>query len=105
MVASLWSGSWFVSQLPLNQIEATAPNVRKIRYVIVVSRYFEHISLCFCDWQSATEIVQSAALCELAAMRFFSNQPKVRAISNVARQIEDVGFANLRRLILGGTFR
>jgi len=35
MVASLWSGSWIASQLPLNQIEATAPNVRKIRYVIL----------------------------------------------------------------------
>ena len=34
MVASLWSGSWIASQLPLNQIEATVPNVRKIRYVI-----------------------------------------------------------------------
>jgi len=29
MVASLWSGSWFVSQLPLNQIEATAPKCAK----------------------------------------------------------------------------
>jgi hypothetical protein len=34
MVASLWSGTWFASQLPLNQIEATASNVRKLRYVI-----------------------------------------------------------------------
>jgi Protein of unknown function (DUF3303) len=34
MVASLWSGSWNASQLPLNQIEATASNVRKICYVI-----------------------------------------------------------------------
>jgi DNA-binding FrmR family transcriptional regulator len=35
MVASLWSGTWFASQLPLNQIEATASNVRKLRYVII----------------------------------------------------------------------
>ena len=33
-MASLWSGTWFASQLPLNQIEATASNLRKIRYVI-----------------------------------------------------------------------
>src|SRR5690242_10008821 len=34
MVASLWSGTWFASQLPLNQIEAKTSNVRKLRYVI-----------------------------------------------------------------------
>jgi hypothetical protein len=29
MVASLWSGTWFASQLPLNQIEATASKCAK----------------------------------------------------------------------------
>src|SRR5690348_12499607 len=38
MVASLWSGSWIASQLPLNQIEATASNVRKLRYGIIRQR-------------------------------------------------------------------
>ena len=33
-MASEWSGSWIASQLPLNQIEATASNVRNLCYVI-----------------------------------------------------------------------
>jgi hypothetical protein len=34
MVASLWSGSWIASQLPSNQIGATASNVRNLCYVV-----------------------------------------------------------------------
>ena len=66
----------------------------------VVQRLFGHISLCFCDWESAREIVNAAAGCRLAAARVFRHEAKIDAIVNVAWRIERLGFTALKRSII-----
>jgi hypothetical protein len=74
----------------------------------VVRRVFDHISLCFCDWDSAAAIVESYPACYLAARASFRNAPKLAAIVELARRIEAAGFAALKAAILSdpiGTLR
>lgn len=66
-----------------------------------MQRLFKHISLCYCDWESAKEILHAAPACHLAAARVFRNTAKLDAIVNVARRVELVGFSVLKRSIIG----
>lgn len=66
----------------------------------VVHRLFDHISLCFCDWESAREIVRVAPACRLAAAGAFRNTAKIDAIINVAIRVNEVGFEAIKESII-----
>src|SRR5260221_9182429 len=66
----------------------------------IVRRVFDNVSLCFCDWDSATAIVESYQACHLAARASFRNTAKLSAIVEIARRIEAVGFDALKRSIV-----
>jgi hypothetical protein len=62
----------------------------------VVRRVFDHISLCFCDWDSAAAIVESYPACHLAAQASFHSPAKLSAIVEIARRINAIGFDVLK---------
>ncbi|SUS03282.1 conserved hypothetical protein [uncultured Defluviicoccus sp.] len=65
-----------------------------------VRRIFDHVSLCFCDWESAEAILASDPMCRLAARPVFSNDAKLSAIVGVAYHIHTNGFARLHADVL-----
>jgi hypothetical protein len=65
-----------------------------------VRRVFDHVSLCFCDWDSAAAIVESCPACHLAARASFRNTAKLFAIVEIARRVEAIGFDVLKRSIV-----
>src|SRR5262249_18700377 len=62
----------------------------------VVRRIFDHISLCFCDWDSAASIVESFPACQLAAKASFRATAKLMAMVEIARRVDAVGFECLK---------
>jgi endonuclease III len=58
------------------------------------------VSLCFFDWDSASEIAAAGHACVLAARPVFNNPRKLSAIVEIARIVERTGFAEIKRLIL-----
>jgi hypothetical protein len=62
----------------------------------VVRKYFDYISLCYCDWQSAREIDELADVCNNAASAVFGNMPKLRAITHTAGLVNRIGFESLK---------
>jgi hypothetical protein len=69
-----------------------------------VKRMFDHISLCFCDWESAAEIARQRDLCVSTATGIFRNEAKIRAIADVATFVDREGFASVvERLHAGAT--
>ena len=70
----------------------------------VVREKFDHISLCFCDWESADAIQSQSELCIATASVVFCNKPKMRAIAQVAAFVARWGFPSvlerLRRDVL-----
>jgi len=65
----------------------------------IVRRCFDFISLCFCDWESASSIIASEECCVRSAAAVFNNQKKLWAIVDVARRIESQGFERLSQQI------
>ena len=65
----------------------------------VVRRVFDHVSLCYCDWESASAIVDAGPACRIAAMASFRNEAKLNAILKIAHQVHDVGFETVKRAI------
>jgi len=66
----------------------------------VVRRIFKYVSLCFCDWESASSIVEANAACRAAAMASFRNQMKLDAILTIAHHVDDVGFSTFKEAVL-----
>lgn len=66
----------------------------------VVRRVFDHISLCFCDWDSARAIIASYPACYLAAQASFRATAKLSAIVEIARRVDSTGFDNVRTAIM-----
>jgi hypothetical protein len=66
----------------------------------IVRRIFDHISLCFCEWESAAAILESDPACRLAAMASFRHDVKLRAIVKIADKVNSVGFAAFKRAVL-----
>lgn len=58
----------------------------------VVRKYFDFISLCFCDWESAVSITNSGEICIECALSVFSNRRKLEAIFQTALIIANTGF-------------
>jgi hypothetical protein len=66
----------------------------------IVRRVFDHISLCFCDWESASAIVEAGPICREAAMASFRNHAKLSAIVACASHIHALGFAPFKQALL-----
>jgi hypothetical protein len=62
----------------------------------VVRRCFDHISLCFFDWESAQQIASNAADCVASALRVFRNQQKHLAVATIASNIAGKGFEGFK---------
>lgn len=70
----------------------------------VVRKYFNFISLCYCDWQSAKEIHELGDLCCNAAATAIGNMRKLRAITHTAGFVSRLGFEQLKSSLLGDFF-
>ncbi|WP_147364312.1 hypothetical protein [Burkholderia pseudomallei] len=57
-----------------------------------VRHYFDFISLCFCDWESAEAIMTVRDASVHAARSVFRHERKLRAIVDVAHRVAEVGF-------------
>ncbi|WP_321326415.1 hypothetical protein [Thiomicrorhabdus sp.] len=64
-----------------------------------VRKYFDYISLCFCDWESAEEIFEHQQSCVLTASSAFKNKKKLNAIIKVAETIRDEGFLEFKKTV------
>lgn len=65
-----------------------------------VRRVFNHVSLCFCDWESADAIVSAGEICCTTAALTFANRLKLRAILSTARYINNIGFEEFKQSVL-----
>ncbi|MEZ0231232.1 MAG: hypothetical protein ACAH12_00200 [Methylophilaceae bacterium] len=66
----------------------------------IIRNKFDYISLCFCDWESAKEIIKNSEVCVQTAMFEFGNKQKLKAIIGVAELMNLVGFENLKQIII-----
>jgi hypothetical protein len=66
----------------------------------VVRRVFDHITLCFCDWESASAIVDADPACRIAAMASFQNAAKLGAIAQTAHHVHARGFASFKHAVV-----
>lgn len=66
----------------------------------VVRRIFDYVSLCFCDWESASSIVEANTACRAAAMASFRNRMKLDAILGIAHHVEAAGFSTFKAAVL-----
>jgi hypothetical protein len=66
----------------------------------IVRKHFDHISLCFCDWESAQSIAANANACRISAHSVFRNGAKLDAIVSVAETIVKTGFEEFKKSIL-----
>ena len=66
----------------------------------IVRKVFDYISLCFCDWSSAKDIVDHQDTCRRTALKAIRHEAKIRAILEVARRVNDQGFDALRCSII-----
>jgi hypothetical protein len=62
----------------------------------VVRRLFPGITQAFLDWESATAIARRGEECAASATAIFSNPSKMRAIVDVARQVDELGWLKFR---------
>ena len=65
-----------------------------------VRRVFDHVSLSFCDWESAASIVDAGECCVRSAFAVFRNSRKLRAILAVSELISSAGFDAVKTQIL-----
>jgi len=65
-----------------------------------VRRAFDHVSLCFCDWESAESIVSAGNVCCTTAASSFANQLKLKGIFSAAKYISEVGFDEFKQSVL-----
>jgi hypothetical protein len=66
----------------------------------IVRKTFDWISLCFCDWESAREIVVNAARCRSTALAVFRNPRKIDAIIKTANRVDETGFRLLKNAVI-----
>lgn len=65
-----------------------------------VRRAFDHVSLCFCDWESAEAIVSAGNICCATAAASFANRLKLKGIFSAAKFISEVGFDEFKLSVL-----
>ena len=66
-----------------------------------VRRIFNYVSLCFFDWESASEIAEVGTDCVAAASTVFNHPRKLSAIVDVAQRVAHLGFAEIKNRIIG----
>src|SRR5712671_4039290 len=66
----------------------------------IVRHVFDHISLCFCDWESAETIAEADPACRVAALASFGNRSKINAIAGIAFYVRKVGFDRFKKDVL-----
>ncbi len=71
----------------------------------IVRRIFDHISLCFFDWESAAEIFEYREICVRAARDSLRNEPKLNAIVACAERIVSEGFEGVKGAVLRNPIR
>lgn len=64
-----------------------------------VRKNFDYISLCFCDWETAKDIVENQRSCVLTASSAFKNDRKLNAIIKVAETVYEEGFSRYKRSV------
>ena len=65
-----------------------------------VRKYFDFLSLCFCDWESAFAILANEKACVQTAFSVFGNLRKLEAVVSVAGIINQGGFSSVRSSVL-----
>jgi hypothetical protein len=70
----------------------------------VVRKYFDFISLCYCDWQSAQEIHELGDVCSNAASAAIGNMRKLHAITYTAGIVHRMGFDELKLNLIDDFF-
>ncbi len=63
----------------------------------VVRKRFDYISLCFCDWISAAEIVRNESNCVATAYGAFKNARKLGAIIDLAKRLVEEGVDRINK--------
>ena len=71
----------------------------------VVRRVFNHVSLCFCDWESADDIVSAGEICWSTASALFANRAKLRGIYDGILLIHSKGFTAFKEEVLADPTR
>lgn len=66
----------------------------------IVRLIFDHVSLCFCDWESADAILSSSTLCVTTARASFRNVAKLNALVQIAAAIKERGFSEFKASVL-----
>lgn len=66
----------------------------------VVRKVFDHVSLCFCDWESAEAIVSAGLICCVTAESLFSNRLKLRGIFAGSQHVHKTGFEKFKQSVL-----
>lgn len=102
---------WQAAQDPGNVTEAQF--LREAAWVVycsgfkeaIVRRYFDYLSLCFCDWISGQEIVANGELCVTAASRVLANERKHRALVHIAEMVVAKSFAKFKEELLTDPLR
>jgi len=61
----------------------------------ILRKKFNFISLCFCDWSSANDILNNANICRDSALHVFANKQKMDAIIDTANIIHNEGFTQI----------
>jgi hypothetical protein len=65
----------------------------------VVRAKFSYLSLCFCDWESASLITKYGDICIALAEKAFGYRRKLEAISRIARELHELGFERVQEEI------
>lgn len=65
----------------------------------ILRKIFNHLSLCFCDWESARVIVEKAELCRATAIKAFRHSAKINAIVEVAKIVDEIGFEDFAECV------
>lgn len=62
----------------------------------IIRKYFQELSFCFFEWESASKINESKAFCYETAINIFNNARKILAIIDMSSRICDLGFDKLK---------
>lgn len=97
---------WQANQFPHNISESEF--LREAAWVVycsgfretTVRRYFNFISLCFLDWQSASEIIEAKNQCIAAVMPVLRNRKKHDAVVEIASRVAASGFDQFKAKML-----
>lgn len=65
----------------------------------IIENKFESISNCFYNWKSSKLIVENSNNCFKNAIKMFANKLKINAILDATDKINEIGFANIKKLI------